>query len=101
MHTNAIKHCFLISIEVVINFAFDFYNLLSCFTIELFSNVTIALYTLNNFFYAFKTRVLKSLINIESFLNNKCNLNNCRNIKFLCQLSCCLICSDTILGRVY
>lgn len=85
-------HCLLISIEVVINFAFDFYNRFNIFTIELFSNATIPLDKLNRIFNAFKTGVFKYFVNIKIFLKNKCNVNNCKNIRFLCQFSWCLTC---------
>lgn len=62
-------HCLLISIEVVINFAFDFYNRLNIFTIELFNNATIPLDKLNRIFNAFKPGVFKYFVNIKIFFN--------------------------------
>lgn len=64
-------YCLLISIEVVINFAFDFYNRLNIFTIELFNNATIPLDKLNRIFNAFETGVFKYFVNIEIFFKEK------------------------------
>lgn len=85
-------HCLLISIEVVINFAFDFYNRFNIFTIELFNNATIPLDKLNRIFMQSKPEFLNISYILKSSLTNKCNMSNCKNIQFLCQFSCCLIC---------